>query len=153
MARFTKDKNTQGVRRLGAGQEDPVSTRPAGLAHPGTLAMGVGGIVFVAYVLNVGGLQVGLDDFFRNLDANIHLHDAAVEKGFLAVLPMLGAMLVVVVLYGLLRGLGSGARRAKKERRLRQREVLLIQASRMPEVDGNVFIRPVGYVARTLEKD
>ena len=86
--------------------------------------MGSAGALFASYVFNLGGLQTFLDDYFSNLDHQVHLHDKAVGSEFLVVLPYVGLFVVGIGLLYLFSFLGKGARTVQKERRLKDRDQL-----------------------------
>jgi len=111
------------LNRPHAGQSlDPTLTRKGVLAHPGSLFVGFGALVFFAYVFNVGGLQTFLDGFFGGLDNSAKSHNNEVATFVIASLPYVGVALGAVVLFIVLSMLSRGAKSIKKRHKLSSRE-------------------------------
>jgi NADH:ubiquinone oxidoreductase subunit 5 (subunit L)/multisubunit Na+/H+ antiporter MnhA subunit len=101
---------------------DPVLTRQGFLSHPGTLAMGLAGILFGAYIFNIGGTATFLNSFFNGLNSDARSHDHDVQNMVVVALPILGILVVSIILFMILKAIGRGARKAVKSNRLAPRE-------------------------------
>ena len=101
---------------------DPILTRKKGAtSHPGRIVFGVGGVLFAAYIFNVGGTATFLDHFFRSLEKSAHLHDAQVTHAFLVALPFLGLAALSVVALIVFTAVRRGTRTLATVRRLHRR--------------------------------
>jgi hypothetical protein len=110
------------LNRAHAGQSlDPTLTRQGPLAHPGSYLWGLGGILFVAYVFNAGGLQTWLDAFLGGIDKSAKSHNDEVATFVIAALPYLGFGLVAILLFLILNSLVRSAQSALKRWRLGRR--------------------------------
>lgn len=97
--------------------KEPPMTRKGLLAHPGSIVMGLAGMLFVSYVYNLGGMQVALDGYLGGLDHATKSHGAEVTKYFLFVLPFAGVLIGAAILYIVLSALGSMVMSPVKEAR------------------------------------
>jgi hypothetical protein len=110
---------------------DPVLTRKGKMAHKGVLFMVAGGMIAMAYAFNVGGLGTYLDQFFTDVDKSAQSENSLVVSTIITIAPYVGAALLGLILYGILRWLWGGVKSASKASKLKQR----------PEVSLNDFIR------------
>ena len=119
-------KITSSPHKLG----DPVGrgVQKGGIGLGGLLVGGVG-CLFVAYVWNVGGLHVTLDDLFSGWNQNVHGHNDEVARWYLAALPLIGMALAVVVVYWMLSSLVGGVTKAHKRRKKRKQTPAKAKAS------------------------
>jgi len=117
---------------------DPVLNRKGGAtAHKGVLFMVAGGVFAMAYAFNVGGLGTYLDQVFTNVDKSAQSQNSFVVSTIISIAPFVGAALLALLLYALLRWVWGGVKSASKGRRLSQRhEVGLSEFIKMAEAEG-----------------
>ncbi len=110
----------KGMRRSPHVPADPVGRGAAkGGVGWGGLLVGGAGCLFVAYVWNVGGLHVTLDNLFGGWNDSLRGHDELVAKWYLAALPVLGMAFAVLMVWWMLAGAAGKVKRAHKRRKKR----------------------------------
>ena len=131
--------------------KEPPMTRKGLLAHPGSIVLGLGGPLFVAYVFTLGGLQVTLDAYLNGLDHATKSHGAEVTKYFLFILPFAGILIAAAILYIVLSALGammmSPMKEAKKKKakaaaKAAKAAALAAQGVVAEEPEAMAFVRP-----------
>ncbi len=124
---------------------DPVILREKPGFPWGGLLVGGAGTAFVAYVWNVGGLKLYMDETFGGLNSSMHTHDQTIASAFIAALPWLGMFFAVAFAYMLVSRAGSTVGQARKRRRMRRSETLLAAAVpvRVSRRSSDSFTRPV----------
>ncbi len=132
--------------------KEPPMTRKGLLAHPGSILIGVAGMLFLAYVFNAGGMQTALDGLLGGVDASARSQGSAVTKYFLFVLPFAAILIFAGIFYIVLSAAGRMVMSPVKEKRKKRakaaakhaRAQALAKAGvQVEETEGRVLIRPV----------
>ena len=135
---------------------EPKPLRTGLFASPGSIVLGLAGIVFVSYIFNFEGIETTLDSYFRQLDVQARSHTPEVTRSFLFALPFCAILLVGGIAYILLNALGHAItapfKEAKKKRakeHAKQMKLAAEPAGPKPPREEMVLIRPV----RLAQKD
>ena len=119
---------------------DPNLTRKGILSHPGTLMMDLGGVLFAAYIFNVGGTANYLDALFNGWNDAAHAQNHAVQSGIEVAIPYAIAFVAIIVLYAILKAIGSAISSSKTKRQLAPRREITVEE--FTEHVGNKGISP-----------
>ena len=106
---------------------DPTLTRTGILSHPGTLLMGLGGFLFAAYIFNVGGTATYLDALFNGWNDAAHAQNHRVQSGVEMAIPYAVAFIALIVLYAILKGIGSALTSRKTTKQLAPRREITLE--------------------------
>jgi hypothetical protein len=106
---------------------DPHLTRQGLLSHPGTLLMGLGGVLFAAYIFNIGGTATSLDALFNGWNESAQAQNHHVQAGIETAIPYAVALIAVIVLYAILKGIGSAFTSRRTTKQLAPRKEVTLQ--------------------------
>jgi hypothetical protein len=106
---------------------DPNLTRKGILSHPGTLMMGLGGVLFAAYIFNFNGTATYLDALFNGWNDAAHAQNHAVQSGVVAAIPYAVGFIALIILYAILKGIGSALTSHKTAKQLAPRKEITVQ--------------------------
>lgn len=106
---------------------DPVLTRKGGAtAHKGILFMVAAGLIVMAIAFNVGGIGDQANQLFDSVNKSAQSENNIVVSTVILVAPYVGAAILGLILYFMVRGLFRGARNVTKEVKLSKREEISI---------------------------
>jgi hypothetical protein len=106
---------------------DPNLTRKGLLSHPGTLMMGLGGVLFAAYIFNFNGTATYLDALFNGWNDAAHAQNHAVQSGVVAAIPYAVGFIALIILYAILKGISSALTSHKTTKQLAPRKEISLQ--------------------------
>jgi len=119
---------------------DPSLTRTGIMSHPGTLMMGLGGVLFAAYIFNFNGTATYLDALFNGWNDAAHAQNHAVQSGVVAAIPYAVGFIALIVLYAILKGISSALTSHKTTKQLAPRKEITLQE--FTEHVGNRGVSP-----------